>query len=55
VNKVEAGERHLDAEELRQVCEALDVDLISVVEEWLASVGSESPPSPGGRIAPWVP
>lgn len=35
VSKVEIGERRLDLEELRQVCEALDLDLVKLVRAWL--------------------
>jgi transcriptional regulator with XRE-family HTH domain len=37
VSKVEVGERRLDIEELRQICEALDVDLVGVIRSWLAT------------------
>ena len=35
VSKVELGERRLDVEELRQLCLALDADVLSVVRMWL--------------------
>lgn len=38
VSKMEIGERRLDIEELRQVCEALGTDLLKVVKAWLKSV-----------------
>ena len=39
VSKVELGERRLDVDELRQVCEALGADLLRVMREWLRSFG----------------
>lgn len=38
VSKVEIGERRIDLEELRQVCEALDIDLVRFVKGWLRSI-----------------
>ena len=38
VSKVEVGERRLDIEELRQICVALDVDLVKVVKVWLEGI-----------------
>jgi transcriptional regulator with XRE-family HTH domain len=38
VSKVEIGERRLDLEELRQVCEALDVDILGLVRKWLKTL-----------------
>jgi transcriptional regulator with XRE-family HTH domain len=38
VSKVELGERRLDVEELRQVCAALDQDLIPFIKRWLAAI-----------------
>lgn len=35
VSKVEVGERRLDLEELRQVCQALDTDMLKLVRRWL--------------------
>ena len=35
VSKVELGERRLDVEELRQVCTALNLDLVKLVRRWL--------------------
>lgn len=37
VSKVEIGERRLDLEELRQVCEVLGVDMVKLVKQWLRS------------------
>jgi len=38
ISKVESGERRLDLEELRQLCEVLDVDLMEVVGRWLKAI-----------------
>lgn len=38
VSKVETGERRLDLEELRQVCEALGIDMVKLVRTWLKTV-----------------
>jgi transcriptional regulator with XRE-family HTH domain len=38
VSKVEVGERRLDLEELRQICEALNIDMVKLVRAWLRSV-----------------
>lgn len=35
VSKVELGERRIDVEELRQLCDALDVDLIEAINRWI--------------------
>ncbi|MDA8046499.1 MAG: helix-turn-helix transcriptional regulator [Actinomycetota bacterium] len=43
VSKVELGERRLDVEELRQVCDALEVDLLDVVARWLDQIRSKRP------------
>ena len=40
VSKSELGERRLDLEELRQLCSALDLGLVEVVERWLGSLPS---------------
>jgi hypothetical protein len=40
MSKVEIGERRLDLEELRQICVALDIDLIKLVRAWLRKVRS---------------
>lgn len=38
VSKVEIGERRLDLEELRRVCEALGLDLVKLVRKWISSI-----------------
>jgi transcriptional regulator with XRE-family HTH domain len=38
VSKIEIGERRLDLEELRQMCEALDIDLVKLVRKWLGAI-----------------
>jgi transcriptional regulator with XRE-family HTH domain len=38
VSKIEMGERRLDLEELRQICAALDLDLVKLVRGWLRSI-----------------
>jgi transcriptional regulator with XRE-family HTH domain len=38
VSKVELGERRLDVDELRQMCAALDLDLVKLVAKWLRVV-----------------
>ena len=38
VSKVEIGERRIDLEELRQICEALGVDTLKLVGQWLRSL-----------------
>jgi transcriptional regulator with XRE-family HTH domain len=35
VSKIEIGERRLDLEELRQVCEAIGTDMAKLVRKWL--------------------
>jgi transcriptional regulator with XRE-family HTH domain len=35
VSKVEVGERRIDVEELRQLCEALEIDFVKFVRQWL--------------------
>ena len=35
VSKVELGERRLDVEELRQLCDALGANLLDVVAQWI--------------------
>jgi transcriptional regulator with XRE-family HTH domain len=37
VSKVESGERRLDVDELRAMCAALDIDLIGLIQNWLAA------------------
>ena len=39
ISKVELGERRLDLEELRQICNALDQDLLDVVARWMRAIG----------------
>lgn len=41
VSKIEVGERRLDIEELRQLCEALDIDLVNVVRQWSKAVADQ--------------
>ena len=43
VSKMETGERRLDVEELRQVCEALDTKLLTVVQTWIGLIPDPSP------------
>ena len=38
VSKIEMGEHRLDLEELRQVCVALDIDMIRLVRAWLRMI-----------------
>ena len=38
VSKVEIGERRLDLEELRQVCDALEIDVVKFVRTWLRGI-----------------
>lgn len=38
VSKAEIGERRLDIEDLRLICKALDVDLVTVVRRWLKTI-----------------
>ncbi|HEV3310467.1 MAG TPA: helix-turn-helix transcriptional regulator [Chloroflexota bacterium] len=40
VSKVEVGERRLDLdlEELRQVCDAIEIDLVKLVRKWLQAI-----------------
>ena len=38
VSKVEIGERRLDLEELRRVCEALGLDLVKLVRKSISSI-----------------
>jgi transcriptional regulator with XRE-family HTH domain len=38
VSKVETGERRLDLEEFRQVCDALGLDMVRLVRKWLKSL-----------------
>jgi transcriptional regulator with XRE-family HTH domain len=38
VSKVEMGERRLDLEELRQICGALDEDVVRLVRRWLKAI-----------------
>lgn len=42
VSKVELGERRLDLEELRQICAALDQDLLAVVARWIETVAGST-------------
>jgi DNA-binding Xre family transcriptional regulator len=39
VSKIETGERRLDVAELRQICEALEIDLTDVIRKWQAVLG----------------
>ena len=47
VSKVELGERGLDAEELRLLCNALDQDFLAVVERWLSGLNADEQPRRG--------
>jgi transcriptional regulator with XRE-family HTH domain len=38
MSKVETGERRIDVEELRQLCEALGVDFLRVIRKWLRTL-----------------
>jgi ribosome-binding protein aMBF1 (putative translation factor) len=38
VSKVEVGERRLDLEELRQMCDELEIDLVRLVRQWLKRI-----------------
>jgi transcriptional regulator with XRE-family HTH domain len=38
ISKVEIGERRIDVEEVRQICTALDLDMVKVVRTWLRHV-----------------
>lgn len=40
ISKIEVGERRLDMEELRQICEAIGVDLVKVVRQWSKALDS---------------
>jgi transcriptional regulator with XRE-family HTH domain len=46
VSKVEMGERRLDLEELRQVCVAVDADLVKMIRRWLRDLESAGIPEP---------
>jgi transcriptional regulator with XRE-family HTH domain len=38
VSKIELGELRLDIEDLRQICVALNHDLVTLVRKWLAAI-----------------
>lgn len=39
VSKVEIGERRIDVEELRQLSEALEIDFVRLVRQWVKATG----------------